>query len=174
MANTTTYINQLVVPSGSGTDTITANLVDSVSGYTKNTGTVTSVGVQNATNGGLTVSGSPVTNSGTITIGHSNVLTNAQTTQAVYPIKIDKNGHISAYGSAVTISDTKVTNTLATTTKYYVTGTTSDSTNTGTQSFDSGIYATTTAGQLNATTYKVNEKVTLQWNSTDSSLDFIF
>lgn len=66
-------------------------------------GTVTSVGVSNATNGGLTVSGSPVTSSGTITIGHSNVLSSAQTTQAVYPIKIDKNGHISAYGSAVTI-----------------------------------------------------------------------
>lgn len=65
-------------------------------------GTVTSVGVGNATNGGLSVSGSPVTGSGTISIGHSNVLTSAQTTQAVYPIKIDKNGHISAYGTAVT------------------------------------------------------------------------
>ena len=71
-------------------------------------------------------------------------------------------------------SDTKVTNTLATTTKYYVTGTTMSTTNTGTQSFDTGIYATSTAGQLNATTYKVNEQVTLQWNSTDSCLDFIF
>ena len=71
-------------------------------------------------------------------------------------------------------TDTKVTNTVATTTKYYVTGTTSNSTNTGTQSFDTGIYATTTAGQLNATTYKVNEQVTLQWNSTDQSLDFVF
>ena len=70
--------------------------------YTTNTGTVTSVGVQNATNGGLTVTSSPITTSGTITIGHSNVLTNAQTTQALYPIKIDKNGHISAYGTAVT------------------------------------------------------------------------
>ena len=67
------------------------------------TGTVTSVGVTNATNGGLTISGSPVTSSGSITVGHSNVLTSAQTTQAVYPIKIDKNGHISAYGSAVSI-----------------------------------------------------------------------
>ena len=70
--------------------------------YTTNTGTVTSVGAQNATNGGLTISGSPVTTSGTITIGHSNVLTSAQTTQALYPIKIDKNGHISSYGTAVT------------------------------------------------------------------------
>ena len=75
---------------------------------------------------------------------------------------------------AVSAGDTKVTNTLGTTTKYYVTGTTSSTTNTGTQYFDTGIYATTTAGQLNATTYKVNENVTLQWNSSDSSLDFIF
>ena len=74
----------------------------------------------------------------------------------------------------VSTSDTKVTNTLATTTKYYVTGTTSNSTNTGTQSFDTGIYATTTAGELNATQYKVNEAVTLQYNTTTKSLDFIF
>ena len=66
-------------------------------------GTVTSVAVDNASNGGLTISGSPVTTSGTISIGHTNVLTNAQTTQALYPIKIDKNGHISEYGTAVTV-----------------------------------------------------------------------
>ena len=66
-------------------------------------GTVTSVGVSNATNGGLSVSGTPVTSSGTITIGHSNVLTSEQTTSGIYPIKIDKNGHISEYGNAVTI-----------------------------------------------------------------------
>ena len=65
-------------------------------------GTVTSVAVSNATNGGLSVTGSPITSSGTISIGHSNVLSSAQTTSAVYPIKIDKNGHISYYGSAVT------------------------------------------------------------------------
>lgn len=66
-------------------------------------GTVTSVAVSNATNGGLSISGSPVTSNGTITIGHSNVLTSAQSTQAVYPITIDKNGHIASYGSAITI-----------------------------------------------------------------------
>lgn len=72
-------------------------------GYTTNTGTVTSVGLSNAANGGLTISGSPITGSGSITIGHSNVLESAQSTQAVYPITIDKNGHIASYGSAVTI-----------------------------------------------------------------------
>ena len=70
-------------------------------------GTVTSVGVSNATNGGLTISGSPITSSGTITIGHSNVLSSAQTTQAVYPIKIDKNGHISSYGTAINLEEMK-------------------------------------------------------------------
>lgn len=67
-------------------------------------GTLSSVGISNATNGGLSVSGSPLTSDGSITIGHSNVLTSAQTTQAVYPIAIDKNGHVSSYGSAVTIN----------------------------------------------------------------------
>lgn len=51
-------------------------------------------------------------------------------------------------------TDTKVTNTLATTTKAYVTGTTSSSTNTGTQVFDTGVYLDTTAGQIVAKTFK--------------------
>ena len=50
-------------------------------------------------------------------------------------------------------TDTKVTNTLATTTKAYITGTTSATTNTGTQVFDTGVYLDTTAGQLTATTF---------------------
>lgn len=65
-------------------------------------GTVTSVGLTNATNGGLSISGSPITSSGTITIGHSNVLPNAYTTEAILPIAIDKNGHITSYGTAIT------------------------------------------------------------------------
>ena len=76
--------------------------------WDSNSGTVTSVAVSNDTNGGLSVSGSPITSSGTIAIGHSNVLTNAQTTSGIYPIKIDKNGHISEYGTALgNVSSTK-------------------------------------------------------------------
>ena len=78
----------------------TAFVQDAMSGA--GAGTVTSVAVANDTDGGLSVSGSPITSSGTIKVKHSNVLTSAQTTEAVYPIKIDKNGHISSYGSAVT------------------------------------------------------------------------
>lgn len=51
-------------------------------------------------------------------------------------------------------TDTKVTNTLATTTRAYVTGTTSSETNTGTQVFDTDVYLDTTAGQLVANTFK--------------------
>ena len=47
-------------------------------------------------------------------------------------------------------TDVKVTNTLNNTTKAYITGTTSAKTNTGTQIFDTGVYLTTTAGQLHA------------------------
>lgn len=53
-----------------------------------------------------------------------------------------------------TNTDTKVTNTLATTTKAYITGTTSNTTNTGTQVFDTGVYLDTTEGMLTATTFK--------------------
>ena len=153
-------------------------------------GTVTSVGLSNVSGeSDFTIANSPVTSSGTITIKHANSITagtagtssaTSGSTLAVPYVTYDKHGHVTASGThthtvtGFATEDTKVTNTLGTTTKYYVTGTTSSSTNTGTQYFDTGIYSTTTAGQLNATTYKVNENVTLQWNSTDSSLDFIF
>lgn len=53
-----------------------------------------------------------------------------------------------------TNTDTKVTNTLNTTAKAYITGTTSATTNTGTQVFDTGVYLGTTAGSLVATTFQ--------------------
>lgn len=76
--------------------------------------------------------------------------------------------------SADSNSDTNVTNTVNTTTKYYITGTSSATTSTGTQLFDTGIYSTTTAGQLNATSYKVNENCTLQYDSANECLNFVF
>lgn len=52
-----------------------------------------------------------------------------------------------------TDTDNKVTNTLNTKAKAYITGTTSASTNTGGQIFDTGVFLTATAGQLQATTF---------------------
>ena len=135
------YIQTLTV------DGTTYDLKDSISGYTSNAGTVTSVTVNNATDGGLTISGSPITSSGTITVGHSNVLSSAQTTQAVYPIKIDKNGHISAYGSAVTITDEKLKVGTATSgTTYYPVLSTSSTTASTKQIDSSGLGYTFTSG----------------------------
>lgn len=45
-------------------------------------------------------------------------------------------------------TDTKVTNTLNTSSKAYITGTTSSTTSTGTQVFDTGVYLSTTPGEL--------------------------
>lgn len=70
-------------------------------GYTTNEGTVTSVGITQGT--GITVSGSPITTSGNITVGLADVLSSAQTTSGVYPIKVNKQGQITELGSAVTI-----------------------------------------------------------------------
>lgn len=51
-------------------------------------------------------------------------------------------------GKKYVTTDNKVTNTLNTTAKAYLTGTTSATTNTGTQVFDTGVYLDTVAGKL--------------------------
>lgn len=66
--------------------------------YSNNAGTVTKVTAGTGLSIGTTAQGE-FTTSGTI--NHTNSVT-AQTTQAIYPIKIDAQGHISAYGNAVT------------------------------------------------------------------------
>lgn len=95
-------------------------------------------------------------------------------------LTINAAGHITAVSNkTITLpadnnTDTKVTNTVNTTTKYYVTGSSSASTNTGTQIFDTNVYVDATAGKFVATTMAVNNKVQMQYNSTSESLDFIF
>lgn len=74
-------------------------------------------------------------------------------------------------------TDTKQNITLQTTKKGYITAV--ETTPTGTAAAhegiaDTGVYLTTTAGQINAKTYKVDEEVTLEYNTTTKSLDFIF
>lgn len=72
------------------------------------------------------------------------------------PTAGDQDKYLKADGTWEAIADTKVTNTLAKTTKAYVTGTTSATTNTGTQVFDTGVYLDTTAGTLVAKTFKTS------------------
>lgn len=77
---------------------ITSNDITNWNSKTSNTGTVTKVTAGTGLSIGSTAGGN-FTTSGTI--NHTNSVT-AQTTQAVYPIKIDAQGHISGYGTAVT------------------------------------------------------------------------
>lgn len=70
-------------------------------GYTTNKGTVTSVSVVGGADGGIAAEGGPITESGTITVKHTNELAQAQATRGFYPIAIDKNGHITGYGTAI-------------------------------------------------------------------------
>lgn len=68
--------------------------------------------------------------------------------------------------------------TLATTTKYYITGTTSATTSTGGDSFDTGVYVTATAGELSAVKHSFNvsgtEKATMQYDNDIESIVFSF
>lgn len=73
-------------------------------------GTVTSI----ATGAGLT--GGPITSSGTI--AHSNSTT-AKTTQAVYPITIDTEGHITGSGNAVNIPSISLNGSSTTSPSFY-------------------------------------------------------
>lgn len=84
-------------------------------------------------------------------------------------------GNASTATTSVNSNNTKVT--TANTTKTYLAGANATGYTSGAQTSlltDTGIYATTTAGELNATQYKVNEHCTMKYNSTKSSLDFTF
>ena len=65
-------------------------------------------------------------------------------------------------------TDTKVTYTLGTTTKYYMGGPTATTTGTGGITFDTGIYATTTAGQLSVGSLQTRGDITTSGNGNHS------
>lgn len=70
-----------------------------------------------------------------------------------------RNGTWTSWQSFGTDTDVNVTSTLAPTTKFYLTGTTSATTNTGTQVFDTGVYVSEIAGNLHATTINTDGNI---------------
>ena len=96
---TSGYTSEALTSAEISAGTSTANklisaktLSDALSGF--GGGTITGVTAGTGLTGGGTT--------GTVTISHSNSIT-SQTTQAIYPIKIDAQGHITSYGNAATI-----------------------------------------------------------------------
>lgn len=179
LTDNTTVRNRVKI-AGSGATTVTsdANGNITISSTDTNTNTTYSAGT------GLSLSGTTFNHKNSVTAataqGDASKTLTFGGTFTIPTVTYDAQGHITAKGTTTMTmpanpnTDTKVSNTLANTTKAYITGTTTASTNTGTQVFDSGVYITATAGQLNATSYKVAEKVNLQYNSTNECLDFVF
>lgn len=159
----------ITVPTvGNGTITVTQNGSTKGTFTTNQSGNTTIALDDNNTTysagTGLSLSGTTFNHKNSITAGTaqgdaSKTLTFGGTF-TIPTVTYDAQGHITGKGTTTMTmpanpnTDTKVTNTLATTTKAYVTGTTSASTNTGTQVFDTGVYLDTTAGMLTATTFK--------------------
>lgn len=110
-ATDTIYESKAAASGGTAVSLVTTGEKYTWNSKTSNTGTVTKVTAGTGLSIGTTAGGNFTT---TGTINHTNSVT-AQTTQAVYPIKIDAQGHISAYGSAVTIP-TVPSNTASSTT----------------------------------------------------------
>lgn len=137
--------------------------------YTKGDGTTGTITTQDnnttyTAGTGMALSGTTFNHKNSVTAGtaqgDSSKTLSWSGTFTIPTVTYDAQGHITGKGTTTMTmpsnpnSDTKVTNTLNTTTKAYVTGTTSSSTNTGTQVFDTGVYLDTTAGMLTATTFK--------------------
>ena len=125
---------------------------------------------------GLSLSGTTLNHSNSVTAGTASG-DNSKTlsfggTFTIPSVTYDSQGHITSNGTTTMTmpqnpnSDTKVTNTLSPTTKAYVTGTSSSTTNTGTQFFDTGVYLTSTAGELAATTFSGKLKGTIDSSTT--------
>lgn len=113
------------------------------------------------------------------------IATSAKIGDTNKPVYVAADGTITAISytiatsvpSGAVFTDTKQNITLATTTKAFITGVSTTPTGTAqalTGLADTGVYLTKTAGELNATQYKVNEHCTMKYNSTKSSLDFTF
>ena len=162
-ATDTTYGTATTSANGLMTAAMVTKLNGIANGATANTGTVTSVAA------GTGLSGGTITTTGTLSLATSGVTAGSYgptanvsgsngATISVPQITVDAYGRVTSVVNRTytsvntdTNTDTQVTNTLNTSTKFYITGTTSATTNTGTQIFDTGVYVDTTAGKLVAT-----------------------
>lgn len=136
------YIGNSTTPIGGGAGTVAERLTQ---GYGSATQPVyfNSNGVPTNTTYQLNAAGAKGVDT---SISASSTSTNLPTSQAVAAF-VEGKGYITSY------VDEKVKVTNANTTKLWVTGTATSGTSTGTLSYDSNVYLTTTSGTLHATTF---------------------
>lgn len=151
VANVTLSGTTLTVTKGDGTSS-TYTTTDTNTTYTAGTGlSLSNQAFSLATSG---VTAGTVGGTAAATLSHGGTFTTPY-------ITFDAYGRATGYGTrtltlpADNNTDTKVTNTASNTKKFYITGTSSSSTNTGTQYFDTGVYVTATAGYLHCTRLEV-------------------
>ena len=109
----TTYSNLTAASGGTAVSLVTTGEKYTWNSKTSNTGTVTSVAVSNG--GGLSVSGSPITSSGTITISHADTSSQASSSNSgrtyIQSLTLDTYGHVTGISTAtetVTNTDEKL------------------------------------------------------------------
>mgnify|MGYP005785129495 CR=1 FL=1 len=134
---------------------MTAAMVTKLNGIAEGANKYTLPAATASVMGGVKVGSNITVSSGTISLTKANVVAALGYT----PPTTDTN------------TDTKVTNTVNNSTKYYVTGSTSASTNTGTQIFDTGVYVEATAGRLHSTSHTIGSSSEYALLSYDSARD---
>lgn len=172
---------------------LTGNITSHTHNYTNNTGTVTSVGLTVPT--GLTVSSSPITTSGTLAItltdGYSIPTTEKQGNwDTAYnwgnhaSVGYTKNtGTVTSIATGTGLSGGPITTTgtisLANATARTVADTGTHhlicrDSGAGAMGYDSSIFIGGALGEFNATSFKVDKKSTIQYNTIEGCLEFSF
>lgn len=179
------------------TTTLTANQTYTLPNATGTIALTSDVGVTKVSTGaGLT--GGDITSTGTVKANLTNEtkLTNAaadgtETSGRVYPVRLDKNGKLAVNvpwtnvnSSYLTSHNNLVKQTAKTSGNFKLLASAQASPSSGTAYeavYDAKIYMNTTNNQLIAGGFIIHdkaatpvEKVTMQWNATDSALEFIF
>jgi len=137
-------------------------------------GTVTNVAVANG--GGLTVSGSPITSSGTITVGHSNSVT-AETSSSVKKFTYDAYGHVTGSSELSTAESNALASGITSTDVAQIT--TNKNNILIDEKYQGGVnlleYSSLDTTNANGCTYTINDdkSITINRTATSSNISYV-
>lgn len=158
-------VSKIKLPDGT-----TYDIKDTASGYTNNTGTVTSVAVSGGT--GISISGSPITSNGTITVSHGDTSSQASSSNSgrtyIQSVTLDDYGHVTGLSTATeTVTNTDTKNTAGSTntsSKIFLIGATTQAANPQTYSHDTAYVGT------NGHLYSGSKEVLVGGSNSSSSV----